>query len=215
MKKRTAFLLLFYSVLFSLFITTKNLIGAELCPPHESKYGNRDYLNLNQKNQDYVKTVENAHFNEDVRQLRGGARPSGSLIGDLEYTLNWFPNHHSALDALARLAIKEKSPMPFGGEHVGCRFQWAKNVNPDDGMVYFIEARYHYELGNHQQSTKLLDQASRLDPKNANTQYNIGLLYFRMKDYEAAREHARLAYKLGFPLGGLRNMLKDAGHPLN
>ena len=179
----------------------------------QSRFGNRDYLDP--KNKAYINTVENAHFNEDVRQLRGGARPSGSLVGDLEYTLNWFPNHHQALDTLVRLAIREQSPSPLGARHIECRFQWAKQANPRDGMVAFIQARYRYELGDYEQTEKLLKQAARLSPQDANVQYNIGLIYFRMEDYEAARSHARSAYNLGFPLTGLRKMLHDAGFSLN
>ena len=120
--------LLCFSILFVAVLTASPSLADIVCPPLESRYGNRDYLNP--RNKDYVRTVENAHFNEDVRQLRGGARPSGSLVGDLEYTLNWFPNHHQALDTLVRLAIREQNPIPLGATHIECRFQWATRANP-------------------------------------------------------------------------------------
>lgn len=200
--------------IFLIFILLSDLSFADIhCPPLESKYGNRDYLNP--KNRDYIKTVENAHFNENVRQLKGGARASsGGVAGDLRYTLNWFPNHHHALDALVRLAIRENTSTPIGLEHIECRFQWAKAVNPKDGMVYFIEARYYFEKGNNKLAESLLEKAAELSPNDANVLYNVGLLYFSMGQYDSALRHAKSAYALGFPLPGLRNMLKKEGYYL-
>jgi tetratricopeptide (TPR) repeat protein len=178
----------------------------------QSRHGNNDYLDS--KNQRDLRLVEKYHFNEDTRQLRGATNPTGSLVGDLEYTLNWFPNHHTALDALVRLAIREKGPRPLGATNIECRFEWAREVNPRDGMVAFIEAQYRYEIGEYEQAKDLLRKAANLAGKNANVIYNVGLLYFRMGEYEKARTHAQSAYKLGFPLPGLREMLSDVGHPI-
>lgn len=206
----------YYHIIFSAFflIVSENLHSNTFCEPLVSQYGNNDYLDTNNKRD--LKLVEDFHFNEKVRQLQGGARPSGSLVGDLEYTLNWFPNHHMALDTLVRLAIREKNPTPLGAKkNIECRFVYAKNVNPEDGMVPFIEARYRYETGDFDKARKLLHLAANLASNDANVLYNVGLLYFRMNDYESAVKNARSAYKLGFPLPGLRDMLKEAGHPIN
>lgn len=121
-----------------------------------------------------------------------------------------------ALDTLVRLAIREKNPIPLGAKkNKECRFEYAKNVNPKDGMVPFIDARYRYETGDFDTARKLLHLAANLASNDANVLYNVGLLYFRMNDYESAVKYARSAYKLGFPLPGLRNMLKEAGYPIN
>ena len=42
-------------------------------------------------------------------------------------------------------------------------------------------------------------------------QYNLGLVYVRKKDFDRAREAAKLAYGLGIPLPGLKNKLAAAG----
>jgi Flp pilus assembly protein TadD len=42
----------------------------------------------------------------------------------------------------------------------------------------------------------------------------LGFAYLNAKDYERARQHAREAYELGFPLPGLRDQLAAAGYPL-
>ncbi|MBK9029627.1 MAG: tetratricopeptide repeat protein [Propionivibrio sp.] len=44
------------------------------------------------------------------------------------------------------------------------------------------------------------------DDDNANLQYNLGLLFFKLKDYKESLKHAQKAYQLGFPLSGLREV---------
>lgn len=46
---------------------------------------------------------------------------------------------------------------------------------------------------------------------SAEIHYTLGLVLFDMKQYEAAAEHARRAYDLGYPLPGLRRKLATAG----
>src|ERR1700682_1722293 len=39
----------------------------------------------------------------------------------------------------------------------------------------------------------------------------LGLAYFDLRDYDNALDRARSAYRLGFPLPGLRNKLQEVG----
>ena len=39
---------------------------------------------------------------------------TGSVGGDLDFVVRYSPNHHRALAALVRLALKDKSPQPYG-----------------------------------------------------------------------------------------------------
>ena len=159
------------------------------------------------------KSIEQVHFNDDVRSLRRGA--TGYVINDIEYMLNWFPNHHQALDSLTRLALREGTPQPRrSNASVECRFQWARQVNPRDAMVPLIHGLYFYRQDNHAEARQHFELAASLDSNNPEVQYNLGLVLFRLGDYTAARTHARRAYSLGYPLPGLRNLLADAGYPL-
>ena len=54
-----------------------------------------------------------------------------------------------------------------------------------------------------------LQKADELIPNDANVHYNLGLVYFDLKDYGNSLKHAKIAYGLGFPLGGLRSMLES------
>lgn len=203
-------------VLLSLWWSQSVQADTFICPPREAQYAARDYLNPEDRRK-YLRAVESHHFNNDVRTLRGGARGvTSTLIGDLEYTLNWFPNHHEALDALVRLVLRENNPRPLGAKvRVECRFQWAMHVNPGDGMVPMLYGTYLQRVGKRDEARRMLERAVELAPDNANVRYNVGLLMFRMNDHQAALEHARRAYALGFPLPGLRNMLEQAGYRLN
>lgn len=60
----------------------------------------------------------------------------------------------------------------------------------------------------------LLDGNKATEGKSPELQYFLGLVLFDMKDFDTAREHARLAYELGYPLPGLRDKLAHAGYPL-
>ena len=46
----------------------------------------------------------------------------------------------------------------------------------------------------------------------AELHYLLGIVLFDVKDYEGALEHAKIAYKKGYPLPGLKRKLKNAGH---
>jgi hypothetical protein len=46
----------------------------------------------------------------------------------------------------------------------------------------------------------------------AELHYLLGIVLTDMKDYEPALEHAKLAYKMGYPLPGLKRKLQNAGH---
>ena len=53
--------------------------------------------------------------------------------------------------------------------------------------------------------------ADELLPDDMNVQYNLGLAYFRLKDYDKALFHAQRAYARGAQLPGLERMLRNVG----
>ncbi len=65
--------------------------------------------------------------------------------------------------------------------------------------------------GKKSEAVAKLEQAASLDQTNANIQYNLGLAYFDVANYEASLESAKRAYAAGFPLPGLRDKLKRVG----
>ena len=158
--------------------------------------------------QSTISLVEDHHFTPDVERLVRGV--SGHILGDITYTLNAFPNHHRALNAMARYYLKTKNVIDVRCTIDGW-FNRAMRYRPRDGVVPMIYANYLVRKGKHSSGLKYYKSAIELMPKSAEAQYNLGLLYYKMKQYSLANKHAGLAYKLGYPLPGLRQLLKNAG----
>ncbi|MEA3639815.1 MAG: tetratricopeptide repeat protein [Lamprobacter sp.] len=200
---------------FSLFLIPSLLlfsvtVNAVVCPEYTGR--GKDYTNPNDRA--HITGVEKVHFTEDVRLLRKGS--TGYLIQDIEFMLNLSPNHHQALDSLTRLALREGTTLPrLASINLECRFLWAEQIQPRDAMVPVIQGAYYYRAGKPDEAKKYLEKAAKLAPENPEVNYNLGLALYKMEDYENARIYARKAYKGGYPLPGLRNMLKRAGYPLS
>ncbi len=182
-------------------------LGASPCGALVKNETGGDYTNPADRQK--LAVVEQFHFTPAVARLIRGS--SGTLGGDIGYTLEHFPNHHRALAALAKLGARDKSAQPHGARYsIDCFFDRAVRFTPNDGMVRTL---YGGHLLSSKRAALALEQfklAVAIDPANANSQYNLGLLYLKQRDYANAREHARQAYALGFPLPGLKNQLKQA-----
>lgn len=182
------------------------------CGELTRQYGPYDYTNPQHRAR-HLGVVERVHFTEDVRTLRKGS--TSYLARDIEYVLNWFPNHHQALDAFVRLALREGTTRPErSSSDIECRFQWAIQIQPRDAMVRVIRANYYHRSGRPGDAREQLHAAMQLEPENPEVHYNLGLALVNLRDFENARTHAEEAYRGGYPLPGLRNMLERAGYPL-
>lgn len=167
-----------------------------------------DYANPDDRQNLIV--VEEYHFTPNVEHLVRGE--SGSLGADLDYTLQHFPNHARALASMARLGLRDKTAKPQGAKFsVTCYFDRAIRFRPDDAKVRSTFGGYLLALGQDDHALEQLQEAARLAPGNATTYYNLGLLYLKRHDYPHARESAQQAYRLGFPLAGLKSKLQAAG----
>ncbi len=162
------------------------------------------------ENRKLLGTVEQHHFTPSVENLRHGS--TGTLGGDLSYTLMLFPNHYRALAALGKLSLREKNLKPDGAKYsIGCFFDRAIRLKPNDAMVRMVYGSYLSKAGQVDEAVEQLRLAVDLEPEDATINYNAGLLYLQKKDYEQARIYAKKAYDLGFPLPGLKNQLIKAG----
>lgn len=154
-----------------------------------------------------LQQVERTHFTEEVES---GARGPAAVTA-LDAVLASFPNHIPALNALTRLAIKEKRVRLAGSAFpVECYFDRAQRFARDDPAVYATYGSYLFSLGLNDKSVEMNLRAAELDGKNAVINYNLGLAYFKLKDYTQSNKYAQRAYKAGFPLPGLRTMLQGA-----
>jgi tetratricopeptide (TPR) repeat protein len=178
------------------------------CPAFNNTVSGGDYTNAGDRQK--LEVVERFHFTPQVERLERGQ--SGYLADDIGYTLQHFANHHRALTSLARLTLREKAPRPKGAKYsTECYFDRAIRFRPDDSRVRTIFGGYLLALGQEEAALTQMEEAARLEPGNGINQYNLGLVYLRRKNFEKARDAAKLAYELGVPLPGLKNKLTAAG----
>lgn len=87
--------------------------------------------------------------------------------------------------------------------------------HPEFAQAYLVKASTLRRNGKVNEALEVLSAGNAaVDGKSAELHNALGYAYLRNKEYEKAREHARLAYELGFPLPGLRQELAAAGYPL-
>jgi len=173
----------------------------------EGSVGPLDYRTTPQDVRDFI---ESRHFTRDIERLVKGR--TGSVAGEISYTLRAFPNHPRALKSAAELTRRNggRTPPDFSFS-LACWFDRAIAFRPDDVQVRILWA---FELIKAKETAAALEQtrmAESLTKDNPAAQYNVGLLYFDLGDYERAMSNAKLAYAGGFNLPGLKDKLTKAG----
>ena len=181
--------------------------GANACGSLENHYGPYDYR---VERNGHLRIVERYHFTPQVEALVRGE--SGYIGADLDYTLHTSPNHHRALMALVRYGERLKTTQPPAMPYsIDCYFDRAIRYQPDDTVVRELFAQYLAKSGRAKEAKEQLVVASNYAKDNAISHYNIGLIYFDLKDYDHALEQAQLAGEEGFPRPELREKLKEVG----
>lgn len=181
--------------------------GPSGCGSLENSYGPFDYR---AESGAKLKIVEQYHFTPNIQSLVSGN--SASLGSELDYTLKASPNHHRALMTMMRLGEKTKSPQPVGAQYsVECYFERALRFRPDDSTARMIYATFLAKKKREPEAIQQLETAEKAAGDNAFTHYNIGRIYFDIKNYDRALEQAHKAYALGFAQSTLRDQLKDVG----
>lgn len=174
------------------------------CGTLQNAYGPFDYRTDKGK----LAIVEQYHFGPQQENLTKKV----GLGGNIDYTLRAFPNHHRALMSMMKLGAREKAAKVKGADYtVECYMVRAETFRPDDAMVKVIYGLYLMQSGRPKDAVGKLESARQIDSQNANVNYNLGLAYSDLKQYDKALESAHRAYAAGFPLPGLRDKLKRAG----
>jgi tetratricopeptide (TPR) repeat protein len=186
-------------------LASASTYAAPYCGNIANAYGPFDYRRRGEFAPN-LQLVESFHFAPEVEKLISGQ--SGTIGGDLDYTLRAFQNHTRALSSMARFALQSKSPKA-GGMHwtFECYFDRAIRFQPDDPAPRSIYGAYLLRKGRTDDALKQLSEAVALAPDDPSANYNLGLGYFEKKDYAQAKLYAKKAYALGFPLQGLKTKL--------
>lgn len=157
-----------------------------------------------------VPIVERFHFTRDIEALNGDEK---FILENLDYTLRAVPNHHRALNAVGRYDIERG--IPTRRRSAQCWFERALRFRPEDGVVWQIYANYKARKGHTEEALEAYGRAKQINPDSVEVDYNLGLLYLKLGQYEKARESARVAYAGNYPLEGLRRKLAEKGYPLD
>ena len=178
------------------------------CGELTNSYGPFDYRTAT--NEERV-IVEGAHFTPNVERLIRGK--TAVVPGpDIAYTLRAYPNHPRALHSMMNLSFSNRTDKPEGSTYtMECWFDRAERFVPDDGTVLMIHGIYILRKGDARAAVAKFKRAEELSGPSANLHYNLGLAYLDLRDYDNALDRARSAYRLGFPLPGLRNKLQEVG----
>ncbi len=198
-------------------VLTQTVMAIDLdCGPLKLQggFGPFDYRSSSER-RDHLPIVERFHFDREIQAVDNRKRSLGSIGDNLSYTLIAFPNHYPALQSLMNLSDRVKEPkMSTMRYPFECYFERAVRFVPDDPQSHMFYAMFLQKKDRTDEALSQLLEAEKATPEDANVQYNLGLMYLRKKDYERATEYAKKAYEQKFPLSGLRDKLKQAGHPL-
>jgi len=170
-------------------------------------FGPYDYAT----NKDKLPVVENRHFTPQVEQLARG-ETTGNAMGDVNYTLTMFPNHHRALYSAVRYSLGEGPNSSKRDYYAECYLQRAINFSPSDPVPHMLYGLYLHRLGNLEQSLEHYRTAESIAPTDPNLLYNYGLALFDAGEYKASYEHARKAYDYGIQFPALKRKLQEIGH---
>lgn len=158
--------------------------------------------------------VEGAHFTVGVQQGKYGN--AGTLEGDLDYVLRHFPNHPKALYVMGKLQAKDHFNPKRGSDRkdyfifsIECYLNRAIQLNNKYSSTYLVSAILLHQSQSYSKAELHYLKATELDSKNTEAQYNLGLLYFDIKEYEKSKVYAIKAYAGGYPLSGLKDKLKS------
>ena len=193
--------------LVALALLTSSAAWAQACGDLANHYGPFDYRT---ERTGKLQIVEHYHFDAGVEALIKGE--SSYIGGDLDYVLMTSPNHHRALLSMMRLSERSKSDPPPNMKYtVDCYFDRAMRFQPDDTVVREMYAKFLTDKGRLDDAHKELQAADHYAADNALSHYNIGLLYFGLKDYDNALAQAQTAAQLGYARPELKQMLQGVG----
>lgn len=194
-------------------LTPKVLKGQ--CGGFVGHYGPFDFRSAHP---DDKRVVEAYHFDmEYATFLQGklvGRNRAGTseVAGGFQYALKSFPNHPTALYAMERLGTLLRTERPQNIEFpLECWYVRAFQIAPDDPVVRALYGIYLANRGRNEEALHNLKIAEAELQGDANMQYNIGLMHFKLQKFELAQLNAMRATKFGFRLDGLERMLKKAG----
>lgn len=185
-------------------------LTGEKCAGTVKGYGPYDYHDASHFEQ--RKLVEQFHFTNKVERLQDDDNlKSGSVVQNLDYIIMAFPNHQRALNSMINYAISGMEQTERLKSRPECYLQRAIEYTKQDWTVYLLYGTYLHKKKQYDKAEEMYQKVIENSPYPTEAHYNLALLYVQTNRIEMATKHAKLAYAKGYPLPGLRMMLKKKG----
>ena len=153
--------------------------------------------------------VDAGHFTARVEALVSGQ--TGPLEGDLNYTLKASPNHHRALLSLLRYSARPKNKVAAGFDWpLECYFERALRFRKDDVVARLIYAQFLAQNKRTPEAILQLNSALAFGAENAFTQFNAGMIFFDLGEFDRALSLAHRTKAMGLMKPELEDRLKQA-----
>ena len=130
---------------------------------------------------------------------------------EFDYLLRAYPNHPQILQGVIQLELKRRDSSRRLIRYKTppeCYLIRAAVFRPRQSHVPQLMGIYLQRLGEADRAIEFYRQALELSPDAAEIQYNLGLAYFEINEFQLAAGCARQAYRLGYPLRGLQSKLR-------
>ncbi|WP_333797330.1 hypothetical protein [Rheinheimera sp.] len=157
-------------------------------------------VHLKRAQQTADKNVQQSNYKRALAEIAFTSRnikPDSQYFGEVQLNMAralFSVNEHEKSAVLLRNLIQE-----------------APNYLP----AYIESARQVDKQGKTPEAIVILNSAPEsFKRKSADLNYFLGIYYLKVRDFENAKRHARIAYANGYPLPGLKNMLAKQGHSL-
>jgi hypothetical protein len=157
--------------------------------------------------------LEKFHVSMARRALAASQPHAPTVTSNLDYALRHCPNHYEAMQMLIRWELGGGKMM--GYPDANCYLDWARQFVPDDDTILTMGGTYFWKKGQIPMAQAWYRKALEVAPASAEANYNYGLVLFDLKQYDEARQRAKVAYGSGYPLPGLRRKLEKVGYPLD
>ena len=202
------FIFLMFAQPLQAFTRNNNTCDIQQGEPLHNAYGPWDYINPAHKER--LPIVIQNHFNSGVERLIKGQ--TGTIEHDLDYTLRAIPNFHRALNAVSK--YQRMNNIQYAARDnfwtAECYFKRAIYFQPADPTARLLFGIHLHMLKKYEEALLQYHQALQIQSDNPEAHYNLGLLYLDMDKLKKAKEHAKKAYDMGFPLEGLKNRISRA-----
>lgn len=137
-----------------------------------------------------------------------------SANAEMTYTFTRIP-HSSPLYSTVAYNLSQVHKAMGRTDDAIATVQRAIDAAPTDARGYIALALLYRDLKKLTLAREILEKGNEVSgDQSPELHYNLGLISFELRDYDAAQVYAAKAYEKGYPLPGLKQMLSKVGRSL-